>query len=748
MRKFILKYLSIFFILLGATALVWNMLVYFWFQNTIKKSFDPIITKTRKTISESWTEPSKDTKDKLKLFFTELEQSKDIVMFSFLNDDKSVNYTEGLRKRDHILWTLNVIYPVKIEEKIVGWIKIWPSPELVLNTFFSEKNILILVLSFLLSIALVFCFATAYFVVKMILPLSEFRKTIREISNGTSSEIKLKYKGGIWKELGESLQKLNSRVLDINTTVQMLFSVSKALTSQVDMNQIFNAILGIIQKKIPDIMCAVILLGEDGTLRVAAKRGYSHNFVKNIKIDDGNPVADSFLTGKMIIVKNLKSMEKSQVKIFTDEGAVTQINIPLIDESGTCLGVLNVSGSSSSIFEADISDTISTVGKYLSVALRNTKMYDKIQEHNRRLETEVNITSNELLQTNARLIRKVRDIKALYDISAFVSTKFNLNEMSSFIIQKVLELTSMETSAIMLEDEASGKFYFLNGSFSIDFEKIKDIRMGEEESNIIKDLKEKKKPEILNNSAEIKQKVPEFLKIIPMSSAAFIPIESNGKVAGFIISINKFGSEISDNDVNILEHIAILFSGVIEKIRLYSELENKVHDLTFLQRISSAISTAPDLEKVLEKIIDVTKDAFKADLCAVLLYDKKSGKLITQPGAFYTGGSDKVMLRIDRDDQDSLSAKVFSEGIAHLSKDATSDPTIRSHSAKDWGIKSIIIVPLINDNEVIGVLRIGKHEPNAYNEEDKNLIVMIANQAAIIIENANLYNELSTCKVK
>ena len=124
MRKFILKYLSIFFILLGATALVWNMLVYFWFQNTIKKSFDPIITKTRKTISESWTEPSKDTKDKLKLFFTELEQSKDIVMFSFLNDDKSVNYTEGLRKRDHILWTLNVIYPVKIEEKIVGWIKI------------------------------------------------------------------------------------------------------------------------------------------------------------------------------------------------------------------------------------------------------------------------------------------------------------------------------------------------------------------------------------------------------------------------------------------------------------------------------------------------------------------------------------------------------------------------------------------------------------------------------------------------
>lgn len=731
-----------------STTLIWCIVVYIWFQNTIQKSLDPVITKTQTEISESGTEPSKDAKDQLKLFFTDLEQSKEIVTFAFLNADKSLNYTEGLRKRDHILWALNVIYPVKIEETITGWIKVWPSPELVLNAFFSEKNVLILAVSFMVSIALVFCLTAAYFVVKMILPLAEFRTKIREISNGTPSDGKLRNKSGIWKEMGESLQRLNSRVLDINTTMQMLFSVSKALTSQVDMNQIFNAVTSIIQKKISDVMCAVVLPGDDGTLGVAAKRGYSHNFVKNIKLEDGNPIVDTFITGKMIIVKNLSSMENRHVKIFTDEGAVTQINIPLMDENGSCLGVLNVSGKSKNIFETDIADTISTVGKYLSIALRNAKMYDKIHEHNRRLETEVHTTSNELLQTNARLIRKVRDIKALYDISAFVSAKFDLNEMTSFVIQKVLELTGMETSAIMLQDGATGKFYFLNGSFSLEPEKISDIRISPEESAIIKDLREKRKPEVFESAADIKRRAPEFFKILPMSSAAFIPIENNGSVAGIIISINKFGSEISDGDVNVLGHIAILFSGIIEKVRLYCELEKKVNNLTFLQRISSAIATSPGLEKVLEKIIDVTKDAFKADLCAVLLYDRESGQLITQPGAFFTGGSDKVLLKIDKNDEDSLSAKTFREGVPHLSSDATSDPDIRSRSAKDWGIKSIIIVPLINDNEVIGVLRVGKHEPNAYTEEDKNLIVMIAGQAAIIIENANLYNELSTCKVK
>ena len=152
--------------------------------------------------------------------------------------------------------------------------------------------------------------------------------------------------------------------------------------------------------------------------------------------------------------------------------------------------------------------------------------------------------------------------------------------------------------------------------------------------------------------------------------------------------------------------------------------------------------------KTLVKIIEVTKDAFDADLCAVLLYDKNSGKLVTQPGAYFTGGQDKVMLKIDKDDRDSLSAKTFRRGVAYFSADAILDPSIKSLSARQWGIKSIIIVPLKVDNSVIGVLRVGKHVPHAYNEEDKNLITMIAGQAAIIIENANLYNELCSCQMK
>ena len=150
--------------------------------------------------------------------------------------------------------------------------------------------------------------------------------------------------------------------------------------------------------------------------------------------------------------------------------------------------MLSVSSKSGDIFETDIADTISTVGKYLSVALRNAKLYDKVQGLNRRLETEVNITSNELLQTNARLIRKVRDIKALYDISAFASAKFDLNQITKTIVDKIMELTGLKTTAILVKNEKSGEFEFLEGSFGIKKEKLDAYSFCQKNSELVKNL--------------------------------------------------------------------------------------------------------------------------------------------------------------------------------------------------------------------------------------------------------------------
>jgi signal transduction histidine kinase len=105
-------------------------------------------------------------------------------------------------------------------------------------------------------------------------------------------------------------------------------------------------------------------------------------------------------------------------------------------------------------------------------------------------------------------------------------------------------------------------------------------------------------------------------------------------------------------------------------------------------------------------------------------------------------------MKIPLADTDSLLAEVFKEGKAFVSPDASIDPQIKSEAAKLWDIRSLILVPLKAESKVIGVLRIGRYQANCYKKEYLRLAALIANHAAIIIENAQLYDSLRDTKEK
>lgn len=736
-------------VLLCATVL-WVLTIYVYVGNNIKYSFSEDVNTIKKSfVANNITldNVSKIRESTLYYNLNSLSENENIAAYAFLNADKTTNYSEATFQRDAVFWKIKAIFPIYEKDNLIGWLKIWPTSRFILSKIVKMENLYFGLVSFFIIAILIFSIRAIVTYSRYFFPLFEVKRIIKKISYGNAPDLEIKGDDKLWKSIRKSLSKLSSKVFDTDITMNLLFSVSKALTSKIDINNIYSIILEIVNRRYPDSMSAVILPSESGFLKIVAKRGYSHDFNPSIKIDDANPVSDAYITGRTATIKNLKSDDFKRANDFVLEGVVTQINIPIISEDGKCQGVLNISSKSKDILEKDVTNTINLVADYLAIAMKNIDTYKKIKEHNQRLEKEISTATNELVQTNARLIKRVRDIKGLSDISAYASTKFNLEVIIPFIIQQILNLTSLETSGFLVKDIGSDDYRFIKNSFSINnHEKLNRV-FNSKNSNIIKEIESGKDSIVLQDHSAVREQAEEFNDIVPIFSAIFVPVLNNGKVIGVVISVNKFGAKISENDVSLIKHIAVLFSGILEKVKLYSALEKKVNELTFLQRVSSAIATTPDLEKILEKLIDVTKDAFNADLCAVLLYDKESQNLITQPGAFFTGGSEKVLLKIHKDDQDSLSAKTFREGAAHLSHDATADPSIRSHSARDWGIKSIIIVPLINDETVIGVLRVGKHEANAYTKEDEALIMMIANQAAIIIENANLYKKLSLCKV-
>jgi GAF domain-containing protein len=733
MKQFITKFLLFTFVVPLTLFAGWLFFADRHIDSALRAALNHIVLKVTESFADA--APEEMSKGNIKLILSGLEQNPEIVTFSFLSKDKSVNFSEGIRKRDRVLWSLHLIYHIKDHlSNTVAWLKIWPSPELFFHVVNWELLFISLVSTFIISVLIILYFLS-YSVFR---PLDALEKLIVSMESGNQTDAMFfsKY-GGVWQNMHKGLKKLNSKVLDINTTVQLLFSVSKALTSQVDMSQIFNVIMLIIQKKFSGAMCAVILPAEDGALRVIAKLGFSNALTKSIKIESGNPVIDAYTLVKTVKIDTLSTVDEEKFKDFISEGVKSQMNVPLIDESNAALGVLSVSSKEENVFDISLSETILVVAKYLSIALRNAKLYDKVQEHSRQLETEVATTSNQLLQANAYLISKVRDIKALSDISSFAADKFDVYSIAGYVHKKIMELTSAEAVCTLLTEDGYN-YSVVDTGVGVP-EDILKTKLNKDNTKFINRLIEDKKIIALNSNDEIKEEAPEALAYGRISSAVYVPLISKGELTGIIAILNKFAMTISENDIKLIDHIGVIFLGILEKIRIYASLENEVKKLSYLQQISSAMSSEPDVSKVLEKIVSVTKDALNADLCAIALLDEQTNTLVTQRGAYFTGGAGEVMTVTPIDDDKSVSAAVFRKGASFITENSETDPNIKLGNMKRWDIKSAMIVPLRDGKKTIGVLRVGSHEAFKYKEGDLSFLETIADQSAVIIRNANLF---------
>jgi len=153
--------------------------------------------------------------------------------------------------------------------------------------------------------------------------------------------------------------------------------------------------------------------------------------------------------------------------------------------------------------------------------------------------------------------------------------------------------------------------------------------------------------------------------------------------------------------------------------------------------ITRSLSGTVDLDLMLPKLLDAMFDIFPhADRGCVLLSDADSGEMI--PRAF-------KHRREDADDTVKLSrtivSKVISEKTGILSADAANDTQFEaSESISNLSIRSMMCVPMLGlEGDVLGIINIDTQNAfNQFKDEDLDLLMAVAGQAAISYENARL----------
>ena len=155
-----------------------------------------------------------------------------------------------------------------------------------------------------------------------------------------------------------------------------------------------------------------------------------------------------------------------------------------------------------------------------------------------------------------------------------------------------------------------------------------------------------------------------------------------------------------------------------------------------LYDIAVALNSAHVPEAILNRIAEEVAKATSAKGCSLMLLTPDRKQLLHT--ASY-GLSDWYVRKGPVSADKSISEALESKPVAVL--DATEDDRIQyREQAKKEGIASILSVPMMLRQEVIGVLRVYTAEPRHFDMDDIYFAGAVANPGAIALENARLYD--------
>jgi two-component system NtrC family sensor kinase len=184
-----------------------------------------------------------------------------------------------------------------------------------------------------------------------------------------------------------------------------------------------------------------------------------------------------------------------------------------------------------------------------------------------------------------------------------------------------------------------------------------------------------------------------------------------------------------------------------EKLYLKNNLLNHVYE------ISSLLTQSPDLDDVLNNIVDRAMNGLNFDRAIVMLLDKDETKLECKCIKGFTPLGEKRAwnkpLHLDR--HDCYETKVVQSGEPLFVEDTenASDMTeIDKIINKYQERKSVLHVPLKLKGKVIGIIGVDRYRTRMkITRDDVESLAIFANQAAIIIENTRLYKAVNDEKL-
>ncbi len=370
-------------------------------------------------------------------------------------------------------------------------------------------------------------------------------------------------------------------------------------------------------------------------------------------------------------------------------------------------------------------------GKMIQVIYRWVATSGQVQPYGRIITSVIDITAQKQAETIHR--RYNERLHLIHQIDIAILAAKSTSEIAYASLKLLKSLVPYAEAQVLLFDPEEGEMVslassqgFADARFPLtNWEAVQDMFRGSpvqfEDLQAAMEL-----PPLLEN-----------LRLPAGRSLFMVPLWEKGELVGGICANFTEPGAFTVEHVEIVQQVAAPLAIAMQNARLI-EAERKEHQLAeTLRNLANISSAGQDQTQILDAILVQLARVIRFDRAAITLRIEGAYQIVAHRGLEY-----------EHD-------KLISERIPLLSHMSQVIESCRPHiiadtkTSADWivlpggeDIRCWLGVPMLVRGKIVGLLTLDKYEPDFYKESDANLALAFANQAAITIENARLYQQL------
>lgn len=500
------------------------------------------------------------------------------------------------------------------------------------------------------------------------------------------------------KEYEEKISRL-SAIHELGKTSTKIMDLSKTLET--------------IARKIPEMIDAyacTIMLYDKKTDTITPKAVYnlpSENYLEK-QIDLKNT-----LTGKAIKSGKIKMSENVQVdprfknKSFARKFKLKAFMcIPLVVQ-GECIGTVNIYSREKKYFKLEEIRFAKFIANYIAVLVKNAKLVDDIKAEKERLQS-------------------------LLIVSQAINSIMNLEKLLNLILEKAMDVVNADCGALLLIENNSLVIKAVSGYGN----SIKPNTKFDKKKSICAYVAKTGLPLIIG---DVKKEKIYFQVNKKIKSETAFPLIVKGNIIGVLL-LSSYKENAFEKTSWMLSILANNAAIAIDNANIYEKINRNNLELIRLYEISTFLQSTMDINQIIDKAIEAFLN-LGYDRVRIYMYDPTTNE------CYGVKSSDipdeefkKVRFKVDKRHKKSYMCFVKRQPV--ILKENKKDPNI--HILRKEDVKESASFPLYSANKKIGMISIdNKFSKRPINKEELNMLMIFANQIAVAIDNAVLYDEIN-----